>query len=179
MSGDIVHVSKNWADVATTGIAVSDVFVTVSDFVTFGTNGDDKSVCFYDEGKHVTFNFSPVATTAFTMAGGIVVQGHLADYTARTVYNGCTWRINGSSAASFSILSATSTSAKFLFFGGTIQNYATSTNYGYICGVNGWATSDFQRFLVMGATVIDLDLSLIHISEPTRRHHVSRMPSSA
>ena len=25
----------------------------------------------------------------------------------------------------------------------------------------------------------DLDLSLIHISEPTRRHHVSRMPSSA
>ena len=28
-------------------------------------------------------------------------------------------------------------------------------------------------------TVLDLDLSLIHISEPTRRHHVSRMPSSA
>ena len=24
-----------------------------------------------------------------------------------------------------------------------------------------------------------VDLSLIHISEPTRRHHVSRMPSSA
>ena len=24
-----------------------------------------------------------------------------------------------------------------------------------------------------------LELSLIHISEPTRRHHVSRMPSSA
>ena len=27
-------------------------------------------------------------------------------------------------------------------------------------------------------SIIDL-LSLIHISEPTRRHHVSRMPSSA
>ena len=27
--------------------------------------------------------------------------------------------------------------------------------------------------------VIGLELSLIHISEPTRRHHVSRMPSSA
>ena len=26
---------------------------------------------------------------------------------------------------------------------------------------------------------IEIDLSLIHISEPTRRHHVSRMPSSA
>ena len=26
---------------------------------------------------------------------------------------------------------------------------------------------------------IDKELSLIHISEPTRRHHVSRMPSSA
>ena len=31
------------------------------------------------------------------------------------------------------------------------------------------------------ANIADLlgDLSLIHISEPTRRHHVSRMPSSA
>ena len=28
-------------------------------------------------------------------------------------------------------------------------------------------------------TITCLDLSLIHISEPTRRHHVSRMPSSA
>ena len=28
-------------------------------------------------------------------------------------------------------------------------------------------------------TTTEVDLSLIHISEPTRRHHVSRMPSSA
>ena len=30
-----------------------------------------------------------------------------------------------------------------------------------------------------GVIVKVIDLSLIHISEPTRRHHVSRMPSSA
>ena len=30
-----------------------------------------------------------------------------------------------------------------------------------------------------GAYLADWRLSLIHISEPTRRHHVSRMPSSA
>ena len=30
-----------------------------------------------------------------------------------------------------------------------------------------------------GVSVAELELSLIHISEPTRRHHVSRMPSSA
>ena len=34
--------------------------------------------------------------------------------------------------------------------------------------------SDVQK----GENVV-VELSLIHISEPTRRHHVSRMPSSA
>ena len=34
-------------------------------------------------------------------------------------------------------------------------------------------------FLIQRLTTRTLYLSLIHISEPTRRHHVSRMPSSA
>ena len=33
--------------------------------------------------------------------------------------------------------------------------------------------------IVVGTRFAGQDLSLIHISEPTRRHHVSRMPSSA
>ena len=33
--------------------------------------------------------------------------------------------------------------------------------------------------LGIGFVGVALALSLIHISEPTRRHHVSRMPSSA
>ena len=33
--------------------------------------------------------------------------------------------------------------------------------------------------LIEGAIETHTTLSLIHISEPTRRHHVSRMPSSA
>ena len=33
--------------------------------------------------------------------------------------------------------------------------------------------------IVAGEFLAHGDLSLIHISEPTRRHHVSRMPSSA
>ena len=49
--------------------------------------------------------------------------------------------------------------------------------------LNTWITSNVSR----GATGANggyntgtgLTLSLIHISEPTRRHHVSRMPSSA
>ena len=37
----------------------------------------------------------------------------------------------------------------------------------------------FDRDKLIVGHVSALALSLIHISEPTRRHHVSRMPSSA
>ena len=40
-----------------------------------------------------------------------------------------------------------------------------------ISAADGW-----YRYTLSDA---ESDLSLIHISEPTRRHHVSRMPSSA
>ena len=40
-----------------------------------------------------------------------------------------------------------------------------------------WAQQETDRR--MRQVVEDMWLSLIHISEPTRRHHVSRMPSSA
>ena len=41
------------------------------------------------------------------------------------------------------------------------------------------ARETFKKFDDEKIDVKLLDLSLIHISEPTRRHHVSRMPSSA
>ena len=54
---------------------------------------------------------------------------------------------------------------------------------------SGIGAAQAAAFQAAGATVVGIDLqpisnltdalSLIHISEPTRRHHVSRMPSSA
>ena len=41
------------------------------------------------------------------------------------------------------------------------------------------AIKDFMEYGKGKGSDIDPNLSLIHISEPTRRHHVSRMPSSA
>ena len=40
------------------------------------------------------------------------------------------------------------------------------------------AEAAYLRWLREGSEAV-VELSLIHISEPTRRHHVSRMPSSA
>ena len=41
------------------------------------------------------------------------------------------------------------------------------------------AIADWDADLVEDCLLELEELSLIHISEPTRRHHVSRMPSSA
>ena len=43
--------------------------------------------------------------------------------------------------------------------------------------IGGWERANPTS--LKGVCRVIMDLSLIHISEPTRRHHVSRMPSSA
>ena len=44
----------------------------------------------------------------------------------------------------------------------------------------GFTADSFEQVTAADPTqIIAVNLSLIHISEPTRRHHVSRMPSSA
>ena len=44
---------------------------------------------------------------------------------------------------------------------------------------DGWLNQRWLLSLVLAVSLSFVVLSLIHISEPTRRHHVSRMPSSA
>ena len=46
-------------------------------------------------------------------------------------------------------------------------------------GYGGWAWAVTVTRAPRAKTATVCELSLIHISEPTRRHHVSRMPSSA
>ena len=50
--------------------------------------------------------------------------------------------------------------------------------YGYLFST-GMAAISSVLFTLSAGDHIVVSLSLIHISEPTRRHHVSRMPSSA
>ena len=69
------------------------------------------------------------------------------------------------------------------------ENMAESVTKGTTITVTGelkqrsWETPEGEKrsaYEVSARSVaLDLSLSLIHISEPTRRHHVSRMPSSA
>ena len=42
-----------------------------------------------------------------------------------------------------------------------------------------WGTKTNKGLALCVERILEESLSLIHISEPTRRHHVSRMPSSA
>ena len=57
-----------------------------------------------------------------------------------------------------------------------IDGMTPSSNYMYAVRITGHFSSVVTRTVVKQKPPY---LSLIHISEPTRRHHVSRMPSSA
>lgn len=77
--GDIVLVSKNFTESITAGLAVSGRAVTITDVCTFGVNGNQAGVCFYDENKFIT------ATAGMILSGGLTVFGKLDDYASNGV----------------------------------------------------------------------------------------------
>lgn len=90
VSGDTILVSKNWADIVTTGISVDNDRITLTDTITFGTASDPDSVCFHDEAKYVRFDVG-ATYIAMTWAGGLFSQGHIEDYSTAKVYGGTKW----------------------------------------------------------------------------------------
>ena len=62
-------------------------------------------------------------------------------------------------------------------FGITPRELTSILETAVCCGVPGYYGGDLIDIDIWGNNIYVL--SLIHISEPTRRHHVSRMPSSA
>ena len=82
-SGDTYLVSKNFSDVATTGIAVSGKSISITDSIVFGTSGSTNSLCFYDDDKQITISNGVTASNSnafFQMTGGLIIFGQLEDY---------------------------------------------------------------------------------------------------
>jgi hypothetical protein len=161
VSGDILLVSKNWADIATTGIAVSAHNVTVTDRLEWGTSGDAKSVFFHDEGKYVTFSNNDGSTDTNKVFGGVVSQGHLLDFVNGTTYGGCTWETLATNNG-IGLLTARSTSAYGVFYNHTFRNNAESAGYGYVgsgADVTPTPPTDWGRLTILDCVIDSLDMA--------------------
>lgn len=86
VSGDTFQVSLNYADIATTGIAVDNNTVTLTDGLVFGTASASDSVCFYDEAKSIDVE-NDGGSFCYEFLGGLFVHGHLTSYAERRFFN--------------------------------------------------------------------------------------------
>lgn len=77
--GDVILVSKNFTESVVAGLAVSGRVATISDTCTFGVDGNQVGVCFYDENKLIS------ATFGILLSGGLTVFGRLDDYSKNEV----------------------------------------------------------------------------------------------
>jgi hypothetical protein len=117
--GDTYLVSKNYADAAATGLVVSDSQVTITDRIIFGINADTDGVCFYDEGKFIIRDAggSGADRLTFDFRGGLVVHGHLEDYSTRLFSGTCSIDFKDSSDVG-NVAIVTNTEAKVWWLGG-------------------------------------------------------------
>lgn len=118
VSGDLVYVSKNFADVVQAGIALSGNVVTVSDTITFGTSGTVNSLCFHDEGKTVVNTVVTDSAKQYNVAGGFLTFGHLQSYTEKSWYAQCNFLFNNTGGNGSNSFVPTSTAARLCVFGG-------------------------------------------------------------
>lgn len=139
--GDTVLVSKNWADVVQAGIAISNNGVTVSDVITLGTAGSVNSLAFHDEDCFVISTVSAASSHGITVAGGLTTFGHLQSWADKSWYSGVAFYF--SMTIAHVALKASSSSGRFLMFGGSIKGngsnplyvgsgYSGNTDYGQL-----------------------------------------------
>ena len=125
--GDIVLVSKNFAESVVAGLAVSGKTVTVTDEMTFGSAASN-SVCFYDEGKDIGTN------SQTKILGGLTVWGKLDNYTARTTSSACDYYSTSSNNGS---LFTTGANANFIMYGGILDGTIFPQYFGANFGTAG------------------------------------------
>jgi hypothetical protein len=134
--GDKVLVSKNSAESAGAGFAVSGVpqQVAVTDLITFGTAGSQTAVCFYEE------NTDFHTTNCLQVLGGVAVFGKLISYDGtgrgsfiwsrecnvkpRSDYSG-----GGAGSVAYNVFATGGTSAHMFFFGGMVGGSFRATNF--------------------------------------------------
>ena len=125
--GDIVLVSKNFAESVVAGLAVSGKTVTVTDEMTFGSAASN-SVCFYDEGKEIT------QTSPTKVLGGLTVWGKLDSYTDRSTSSACDYYSTNSTTGSFVTTGANS---NFMMYGGVLDGTVSPQYFGGFTGTAG------------------------------------------
>lgn len=126
--GDTVFVSKNWADVVQTGIAVSENVVTVSDTLVFGTSGVSNSLAFHDEDKFVVNTVTTSRANQYAVYGGFLTFGHLQNYAEKLHYGACNFSFANASEYSASFI-AMSTAARMCIFGGYHKANGSNPTY--------------------------------------------------
>jgi len=117
--GDHYQISKNFDDVSGTNYSISNNLIT-SCQLTFGTNSNSYSVCFYDEFRQVYLNSSSGGPPALDLRGGLVVFGHLLDYASGAVTGDVSFNSTAapSSGITGQVFQFASTAIKFAMFGG-------------------------------------------------------------
>ena len=132
--GDKVNISKNFADVATTGLAVSYNTVSISDSLTFGSNTNQADTCFYDEDYLIQFGVGAPSTSSFPInfTSGVIVFGHLQDYASESITGDVNWTWAGPRGNC--TWNASGTHLNLIHYGGGVRT--TRDVYSQLIGAN-------------------------------------------
>jgi hypothetical protein len=125
--GDLVLVSKNFADVVTTGLTITRNNVVLTDIFAIGsTTGAHSAAVFYDEAKQID---SSSTVNGIIVQCGIGLFGRLEDYANKIVSGGCIL-----TSAATNVLTFPYTTSNLMWYGG--QVWQASDSLGYINGPN-------------------------------------------
>ena len=119
---DVFNVSLNLSELAVAGLSVTNSEVIVSDAILFGTAGDERSLCLYDEDK----DLRQTAGGQWETLGGVVVFSHLLS-SAGTEYANPVNMVFNDGGVRFK---TGGTSAHFFWLGGSLIAQATPAYFG-------------------------------------------------
>ena len=125
--GDSVYISKNWAESAQAGIAVSGPLVTVTDEVIFGNGSVEEGLTFHDESVIVISALTASNANAFKLAGGITTFGHLQSWAQKSWYGPVSLISTNPNTSNFLLSSANS--ATWCMYGGLIRGSGANPTY--------------------------------------------------
>lgn len=145
VGSDNYNTSLNFSELAGGGVSVTNTEVNVTDAIVFGTAGNERSLCFYDEEKDVR----QAAGGVWLLEGGVTIFGHLLDRASGAFQAPVNISFTGNSHR----FRANNTAAHFAIYGGTVYAEATPAYFG---GNGGSAAG---TFLVSRTVFSQMDLT--------------------
>lgn len=156
--GDQILVSKNYADIVTTGLAISGNRVNLTDSITFGNN-TALGVCFHDQARNIETTVGNI-----NMSGGLIVHGHLDDYATQTNSGICNLFYSGGQFAHV-IAGTLSNFENFAWYGGSIIPANTPA---YLGGDQRLAYTCIYSEVITGCDLVTSKTVTNTIANPTR-----------